>query len=105
VRVPVEDGSLTDLVVELAKPVAAEQGQPGLRRRGFELSEGTAAVQRGPDRVARDHRRPRRPASSTHRSTRRTSTSSKSSAGTTTNGAIPAVCWTWPNWLRRAWNT
>jgi glyceraldehyde-3-phosphate dehydrogenase/erythrose-4-phosphate dehydrogenase len=33
-------------------------GQPGLRRRGFELSEGTAAVQRGTDRVARHHRRP-----------------------------------------------
>ena len=58
-RVPVEDGSLTDLAAVLSRDVTADAGQPGVRRRRRRPDGRHPAVQHRPPRLPRRHRRPR----------------------------------------------
>ena len=59
VRVPVEDGSLTDLAVVLAPRRDRRGGQRGVRRSRQRVPGRHPALQHRPDRLPRHHRRPR----------------------------------------------
>ena len=59
VRVPVEDGSLTDLTAVLARDVTAEDVNSAFEEAAGKQPGRRAALQHRPPRVARHHRRPR----------------------------------------------
>ena len=90
-RVPVPDGSVTDLVAVLGREASADEVNEAYRSAaGEDHWAGLARVHGGPDRLRRTSSATRRPASSTASRRWRTGTRSRSSAGTTTSGATRA---------------
>ncbi len=58
VRVPVEDGSLTDLAVVIGREATAQEVNEAFAAAAVRVTGGHPAVQHRPDRVPRHHRRP-----------------------------------------------
>jgi len=86
-RVPVVDGSVTDLVVELGREVTQGRGVNAAYRAAAEgTAQGIPVLHRRPDRVLRHRRLARVVHVRTRRSRLAFAARSRSSAGTTTSG-------------------
>ena len=90
-RVPVEDGSLTDLSAVLSRDVTAEAVNEAFAAAAADgPAGGLPALQHRPHRLPRHHRRPRVVRVRLAADPGRPGRWSRCSAGTTTNGATPA---------------
>jgi hypothetical protein len=93
-RVPVEDGSMSDLAVLLDRETTVDEVNAAFQAAADGPLAGILRYNTDPI-VSRDIIDERRPACSTPPSPRPTASWSRSSAGTTTSGATPSGCSIW----------